>query len=283
MTADVMNTPLEWLAWTGLHVSPWEVIGLTGASMFGGRWLVQFLASRKHQRLIPRLFGYMRLVGSAMTLKDDVNSEEEVPQRTPLTAFLENHRILVSRLFAAAFFGVVLSMESRLEGTLTEPVLFMTGLALVGVATVGRLWCSLYISGHKDSELITVGPYSVTRNPLYFFSFLGFVGVGLATETVTLALAMTGFFAIVYPIVIRREEMFLRMKFGAAFAAYCDRVPRFMPRFSLYVEPKTWVVDTRLFRRTMLDVVWFVWLVTLIELVETIHELGIIKPWIALF
>ena len=41
----------------------------------------------------------------------------------PFTAFLENHRILVSRLFAAAFFGVLLSMESRLEGTLAEPVL----------------------------------------------------------------------------------------------------------------------------------------------------------------
>ena len=202
-----------------------------------------------------------------------MDSEAHAPPRGPFTAFLENHRILVSRLFAAAFFGVLLSMESRLEGTLAEPALFMTGLALVGVATVGRLWCSLYISGHKDSELVTVGPYSVTRNPLYFFSFLGFIGVGLATETVTLALAMTGFFAIVYPIIIRREEIFLRMKFGAAFAEYCDQVPRFMPRFSLYVEPNTWVVDTRLFRRTMLDVVWFVWLVALIEFVEAIHEL----------
>jgi len=211
-----------------------------------------------------------------------VDSEAQAPPRGPLTGFLENHRILVSRLFACAFFGVVLSMESRLEGTLAEPTLFMTGLALVGVATVGRLWCSLYISGHKDSALVTVGPYSVTRNPLYFFSFLGFIGVGLATETVTLALVMTCFFAIVYPIIIRREETLLRARFGATFTDYCARVPRFVPRFSRFVEPQTWVVDTRLFRRTMLDVIWFVWLVALIELVEAIHELGIIKPWIAL-
>jgi protein-S-isoprenylcysteine O-methyltransferase Ste14 len=215
-------------------------------------------------------------------LKGDVDSEAHAPPRGPFTAFLENHRILVSRLFAAAFFGVLLAMESRLEGSLASVTLFVAGLALVGVATVGRLWCSLYISGHKDSELVTVGPYSVTRNPLYFFSFLGFAGVGLSTETVTLAVAMTGFFAIVYPIIIRREERFLRVKFGAAFADYCARVPRFVPRFSRYVEPPTWVVDTRLFRRTMLDVVWFVWLVALVEFVEAIHELGIIKPWIAL-
>ncbi|MGZ8255488.1 MAG: methyltransferase family protein [Burkholderiaceae bacterium] len=212
-----------------------------------------------------------------------MDSEAQAPPKGPLTNFLENHRILVSRLFAAAFFAILLSMESRLEGTMAEPALFMAGLALVGVATIGRLWCSLYISGHKDSELVTVGPYSVTRNPLYFFSFLGFAGVGLATETVTLAIAMTGFFAIVYPIIIRREERDLVGRFGATFAEYCARVPRFMPEFSLYVEPSTWVVDTRLFRRTMLDVVWFAWLVALIELVEAIHEHGIIKPWTSLF
>ncbi len=211
-----------------------------------------------------------------------MDSEAQAPPRRSLTAFLENHRIVVSRLFAVAFFGVLLSMESRLEGSLAAAALFITGLALVGVATVGRLWCSLYISGHKDSALVTVGPYSVTRNPLYFFSFLGFIGVGLATETVTLAIVITGFFALVYPTIIRREEAFLHQKFGAAFADYCARVPRFVPSFSRYVEPPTWVVDTRLFRRTMFDVVWFVWLVALIELVEAIHELRIIKPWIAL-
>jgi lipid-A-disaccharide synthase-like uncharacterized protein len=64
-----MNSELEWLAWTGLHVTAWKLIGYTGALMFGGRWLVQFLASRKARKpVIPRLFWYMSLVGSVMTL-----------------------------------------------------------------------------------------------------------------------------------------------------------------------------------------------------------------------
>jgi lipid-A-disaccharide synthase-like uncharacterized protein len=64
-----MNSPLAWLAWTGLHMSPWKLIGLTGALMFGGRWLVQFVASRRHGKpVIPRVFWYMSLVGSVMTL-----------------------------------------------------------------------------------------------------------------------------------------------------------------------------------------------------------------------
>ena len=68
-TPDVMNSPIPWLDWTGLHMSPWKIIGLTGAFMFGGRWLVQFVASRRYGKpVIPRLFWYMSLVGSVMTL-----------------------------------------------------------------------------------------------------------------------------------------------------------------------------------------------------------------------
>jgi lipid-A-disaccharide synthase-like uncharacterized protein len=37
--------------------------------MFGGRWFVQFFASRKAGKpVIPRVFWYMSLVGSVMTL-----------------------------------------------------------------------------------------------------------------------------------------------------------------------------------------------------------------------
>ncbi len=66
---DFMNDPIGWLAWTGVHLSPWKMIGLTGASLFGARWLVQALASRRQRKpVIPRLFWYMSLAGSAMTL-----------------------------------------------------------------------------------------------------------------------------------------------------------------------------------------------------------------------
>lgn len=69
MSPDVMNSPIAWMAWTGLHMTPWKVIGLVGALMFGGRWVVQFLASKRERKpVIPRLFWYMSIVGSLMTL-----------------------------------------------------------------------------------------------------------------------------------------------------------------------------------------------------------------------
>ena len=64
-----MDTVLPWLEWTGVHMTPWKLIGLAGASMFGARWLLQFLATRKAGRpVIPRAFWVMSLAGSCMTL-----------------------------------------------------------------------------------------------------------------------------------------------------------------------------------------------------------------------
>lgn len=73
-----MDTPLPFLAWTGLHLSIWKLIGWTGALMFGSRWLVQFLASRRAGRpVIPRLFWVMSLLGSGMTLSYFVFSHNQ--------------------------------------------------------------------------------------------------------------------------------------------------------------------------------------------------------------
>lgn len=75
---DFMNSPIEWLTWTGLHMSPWKLIGLVGALMFGGRWLVQFIASKRQGKpVIPRAFWYMSLVGSVMTLSYFVFSQKQ--------------------------------------------------------------------------------------------------------------------------------------------------------------------------------------------------------------
>ena len=64
-----MNEELLWLSWTGLHVTLWKLIGYTGALLFGTRWLVQVVATHRAGRpVIPRLFWYMSIVGSLMTL-----------------------------------------------------------------------------------------------------------------------------------------------------------------------------------------------------------------------
>ena len=196
--------------------------------------------------------------------------------------FFASHRIVISRFAALAFFVLLVSFESAQEGTLLSAVLFLTGLILVGIATAGRLWCALYISGHKNRELVTDGPYSMTRNPLYFFSLLGFAGIGFATETFSFAIGCIVFFALVYPSVIAHEEHLLRSRFGQAFVAYCVRTPRFFPNLRLFREPDSYVVDPKVFRRAIGDVLWFIWLVGIVEFVEALHEYHIVEPLIRL-
>ena len=73
-----LNEQIVLLSFFGLHVTGWKLIGYTGALMFGGRWLVQFVASKREGKpVIPRLFWYMSLVGSAMTLAYFVFSQKQ--------------------------------------------------------------------------------------------------------------------------------------------------------------------------------------------------------------
>lgn len=199
-----------------------------------------------------------------------------------LANLVSTRRILVSRIFGLLFLAVVLVTESAHKGGLVAASLFLGGLVLVGVATVGRLWCSLYISGYKDSQLITAGPYSICRNPLYFFSLLGFAGIGFSTETFTLGVVLGLLVLIGYQPVIRREEELLRSKFGAEFDRYCDQTPLLIPKFARFNEPDTYVVNPRLFRRTMGDVVWFVWFIGIIKFIDLFHGYHFFEPLLAL-
>jgi len=50
-------------------VTGWKIVGYTGIAMFGGRWIVQVVASSKRREVtMPRLFWYMSLLGSLLCL-----------------------------------------------------------------------------------------------------------------------------------------------------------------------------------------------------------------------
>lgn len=187
-------------------------------------------------------------------------------------------RVNITRLFVGALIVLLLVSKSKWEATseVVCAILFLTGCVLVGIASLGRLWCSLYIAGYKTDHLVILGPYSVSRNPLYFFSLLGGVGVGLATETFIIPLAIAAMFAFYYPFVIRHEEEKLRMHHGEEFETYFRSVPQFWPKWSLLDEPKEYIVAPKVFRKHMYSALWFVWIVGILELIETLRELNVL-------
>jgi protein-S-isoprenylcysteine O-methyltransferase Ste14 len=193
-----------------------------------------------------------------------------------MKARFERWRIRTSVLAGVTFLALMAVTSSQLEedAPIVSALVFFVGLILVGIASVGRLWCSLYIAGRKTRRLVTEGPYSVSRNPLYFFSLVGFAGVGLASETVSVPLTLIIAFGLYYPTVIRAEERRLHALHAAEYEQYTNSTPRFFPAFGRLVEPETFAVNPRVFRRHVIHALVFVWAVGILELFEKLRDLG---------
>lgn len=188
---------------------------------------------------------------------------------------IEKLRIVVSRIFFLATLALILVSHSGWSD-LAADLLFLVGLALAASAMAGRLWCNAYIAGRKTTSLVTWGPYGLCRNPLYFFSFLGAIGVGLASGMLTIAVIFGMGFAFYYPAVIKSEERRLMALHGDAYRDYCRSTPVFLPTGQLGEEPSNYAIDTRLFRSHVRDALWFIWGAVLLKLIEELHAAQII-------
>jgi protein-S-isoprenylcysteine O-methyltransferase Ste14 len=96
------------------------------------------------------------------------------------------------------------------------------------VRTLGKQWAiaARLVEGHK---LITEGPYSVVRNPIYTGMLGMLIATGLAMEHwMALIIAIPLFMAGLI-IRVRSEEKLLRSAFGQEFEEYAKRVPAVIP------------------------------------------------------
>ncbi|MDO5565977.1 MAG: isoprenylcysteine carboxylmethyltransferase family protein [Planctomycetia bacterium] len=198
----------------------------------------------------------------------------------------EKRRIILTWFFVLGLATLVfLSVSAWEQHPILEETIFFSSCFLIGIGAIGRAWCAIFISGRKDGMLVQSGPYAMCRNPLYFFSFLAAIGVGLGTETFTIPVIVMIAFAVYYPIVIAAEERRLEALFGDEFRNYAKSVPCFFPRWSLLKgnEPDAWPVCTTAVRRTLFDLLWFFWIVGLLELLEAFHETGVVPVVFHLF
>lgn len=144
----------------------------------------------------------------------------------------------------------------------------LTGYAAIVISIVGRAWCSLYIGGRKKAEIVSRGPYSVTRNPLYVFSFIGAFGVGAQTGSVTIALLFVLASLIVFWMTVKREEAFLSAEFGDVYDRYAARTPRFIPRPSLWRDEDDLTIKPVRFLLTIRDGLVFLLAIPVFELID---------------
>jgi len=178
----------------------------------------------------------------------------------------------VSRIVATIWLAVALFTLPRGFAHGWHEAMELTGFLLLTIAALGRIWAMLYVVGRKNRELCQAGPYSLTRNPLYLFSFIGVLGFAFALQHLLLGLIAAGIFLTYYAAVIRGEEAVLFSLHGDAYAFYCDRVPRFWPRLALPESGgETLVVHTTPLLRGLREVFWFLAAIVLADVVEWAH------------
>jgi len=145
---------------------------------------------------------------------------------TPLD-FFARWRVRIGYLLA-----VVVLFFSRPE---PRPIVIGACVGLLGLAI--RAYAAGYL--HKQAVLTTAGPYARTRNPLYFGSSILALGAAIAMNSWLSAALLLFYFALVYTLVMRREEIELRGHHGPDFDAYANSVPLFFPRLTVPEQQST--------------------------------------------
>ena len=141
------------------------------------------------------------------------------------------------------------------------------GFVCVSLACLGRIWTSLFIAGHKDEQLVTVGPYARCRHPLYALSVLGAVGLGLTSKSPLLGLLVVALITALVVYAASCEEQFLADAFPEEFRAYVTTTPNmWLPRLRAATAPKHLDVIPPVYWKAFLDAGSFFALYVLVAL-----------------
>lgn len=103
-------------------------------------------------------------------------------------------------------------------------ILFFVGVAL-------RVWAQTHLHYRLSvrKTLTTTGPYTFVRNPIYIANTLMLVGLTVLSELLWWIPVTLVWCAIIYSLVVRREERHLLEKYGDPYRVYVKTVPRWIP------------------------------------------------------
>lgn len=156
-------------------------------------------------------------------------------KRDPLSILgiiLQGVSYLIVWTIRRAWFTPILSSNKSVEIALAILTMILSAgsvwLCISAIRTLGQQWslAARVLEGHK---LVTEGPYSVVRNPIY----TGMLGMLLATGLAVshwigllIALVVFGFGTAIR---VRSEAALLRETFGEEFENYARKVPAVIP------------------------------------------------------
>ena len=142
------------------------------------------------------------------------------------------------------------------------------GFTFVVLGRFGRIWASLYLEGFKTKKLIKEGPYSMVRNPLYFFSLMLFLGMCFAIKSIAISVALLLVFVLFHVPTILNEEKVLLSTHDESYRAYYESTPRLLPNLFKYKKTEsTDMIQVRIksINKRLWEVIGYLFLFTLID------------------
>ncbi len=185
-----------------------------------------------------------------------------------MTSNIENTRINFLRLLFALLFVVALALDPVFLGTMPGMALETLGILTIIAGVLGRFWAIMYIGGRKTAEVVSDGPYSICRHPLYLFSTIATLGFGLMLQSLVFAVAVALGAFLVLDRTAASEEGRLRELFGPAWEDFAARTPRFLPRVSQFVTEPTVSVNISVLRRNLADALVFLGLIPIAQAIN---------------
>lgn len=181
-------------------------------------------------------------------------------------------RGLVGSLLVLAFGALVLfsppaSLDARWNRVLLEALgwlVFVAGAAL-------RFWATLYIGGRKRLVLVSDGPYSLCRNPLYVGTFLIALSTAIMLESLTFAAGVWLAAAFYAWATVPAEERYLASQLGEPYRRYCQSVPRFFPAAWNFSTGPTISVDVRSLWGECRRAARWIWLPVILDAVSRLR------------
>ena len=102
------------------------------------------------------------------------------------------------------------------------------GFFLIIAGMFFRGWASGYIN--KDKELATNGPFSLTRNPLYFGNFILGLGIAVAGNNIYSYTIFFAFYLLFFPFLMALEHKRMKKKFGKGYEEWAKNSNSFFPK-----------------------------------------------------
>jgi protein-S-isoprenylcysteine O-methyltransferase Ste14 len=133
--------------------------------------------------------------------------------------------LLLDWLLPARGLGTLLPLAARI----VIAFILIAAAATLAVPAIRRFRrAGTYVEPWKpSSSLVTGGIFAWLRNPMYVGATLLLAGLAILMASDWMLLMTAVFALVVHFGVVRREERYLKAKFGDAYRRYCEAVPRY--------------------------------------------------------